>query len=471
MNFQRYLSTKVNPIIDTVLVLLCAAFSPDVVNILAHDPFSFLGWESIPDFSAFYAAPVVTLLAVMATPFILKSTGFYQKNDLQRIGRAVRQILALLIYYLCACALYLSIAPKTAFIGHLVVVNIVMIPLCIFGRFILFRQIKLLYVSKGNLRNIVLVGMSDGKLQEGWESMPGSWRKCLNVVGSVTPDTYDEGKLQSLLEERYVGQIIIIGGIQACLANQAVCSQCELQGIDVYIPMTEKSYIALNTSMEYNGDQCTLIFRSRPDYSWGFLIKGLLDKIIAALIIIVTLPLWVIAAIGIKISDSKGAVFYSQMRSGLYGKPFKMWKFRSMYTDAEQRLEEVKATCGNEMEGPIFKLTNDPRIFRFGRFIRKFSIDELPQLINILAGDMSLVGPRPLPVYETEAFPSIANRRRLSVKPGLTCYWQVEDRSSSPSFNTMVEKDLKYIDNWSLWLDVKIFFRTIPAVLLGKGAK
>ena len=148
-----------------------------------------------------------------------------------------------------------------------------------------------------------------------------------------------------------------------------------------------------------------------------------------------------------------------------------MWKFRPMYKDAEQRLEEIKAAYGNEMDGPIFKLTNDPRIFPFGHFIRKFSIDELPQLLNVLKGDMSIVGPRPLPLYETAAFTDIAHRRRLSVLPGLTCFWQVEGRSENSTFDDMVQKDLKYIDNWSLWLDVKLFFRTIPAVIFGRGAK
>ena len=138
---------------------------------------------------------------------------------------------------------------------------------------------------------------------------------------------------------------------------------------------------------------------------------------------------------------------------------------------SDEFLEEVKAKYGNEMNGPIFKLTNDPRIFKFGHFIRKTSIDELPQLLNVLVGDMSIVGPRPLPVYETEAFPRIEHRRRLSVKPGLTCFWQIEDRSDNSDFDNMIAKDLRYIDEWSLWLDFKLFFRTIPAVLFGKGAK
>lgn len=124
-----------------------------------------------------------------------------------------------------------------------------------------------------------------------------------------------------------------------------------------------------------------------------------------------------------------------------------------------KRLDEVKASYGNDMNGPIFKLEHDPRIFPFGRFLRKFSIDELPQLINVLKGEMSLVGPRPLPVYETEAFTSDAHRRRLSVLPGVTGYWQIAGRSNIREFEKLVELDMEYIDNWSLWLDVKLLMK------------
>ena len=159
-----------------------------------------------------------------------------------------------------------------------------------------------------------------------------------------------------------------------------------------------------------------------------------------------------LAAVGIKLSD-RGPVFYRQKRSGLYGREFGMWKFRTMYRDADKRLDEVKASYGNDMNGPIFKLEHDPRIFPpSGRFLRKFSIDELPQLINVLKGEMSLVGPRPLPVYETEAFTSDAHRRRLSVLPGVTGYWQIAGRSNIREFEKLVELDMEYIDNWSLWL-------------------
>jgi lipopolysaccharide/colanic/teichoic acid biosynthesis glycosyltransferase len=148
-----------------------------------------------------------------------------------------------------------------------------------------------------------------------------------------------------------------------------------------------------------------------------------------------------------------------------------MWKFRTMVANAEQLLEQIKQEHGNQMEGPVFKLENDPRIFPFGALLRKLSIDELPQLLNVVKGDMSLVGPRPLPLYEVEAFCEISHRRRLSVKPGITCEWQASGRNKIQSFEEWVRMDLRYIDNWSLWLDFKILLRTIPAVLFGHGAK
>ena len=146
-----------------------------------------------------------------------------------------------------------------------------------------------------------------------------------------------------------------------------------------------------------------------------------------------------------------------------------MLKFRSMVSDAEQRKVELAAL--NEMTGPVFKVTNDPRITPIGRTLRKWSIDELPQLFNVLRGEMSLVGPRPLPVDEVERFDDPAHRRRLSVKPGITCLWPVSGRNQVKDFKDWVRLDLEYIDNWSLWLDVKILCRTVPVVLVGTGAR
>jgi lipopolysaccharide/colanic/teichoic acid biosynthesis glycosyltransferase len=144
---------------------------------------------------------------------------------------------------------------------------------------------------------------------------------------------------------------------------------------------------------------------------------------------------------------------------GLDGRPFAMLKFRTMTVDAEAA------------SGPVFARRGDPRVTTLGRVLRRLSLDELPQLVNVLRGEMSLVGPRPLPVDEVERFDDPAHRRRLSVKPGLTCLWQISGRNNVRDFKDWVRLDLEYIDNWSLWLDVKILWRTIPVVLSGAGAK
>ena len=166
---------------------------------------------------------------------------------------------------------------------------------------------------------------------------------------------------------------------------------------------------------------------------------------------------------------SPGPAIFRQQRSGLNGSPFTIFKFRTMATNAEQFKHELAAM--NEMTGPVFKVTNDPRVTSFGKFLRKFSLDELPQLFNVLRGEMSLVGPRPLPVDEVKRFSDLAHRRRLSVKPGLTCLWQVSGRNEISDFKEWVRLDLEYIDNWSIWLDLQILLRTVPAVFLAAGAK
>ena len=172
------------------------------------------------------------------------------------------------------------------------------------------------------------------------------------------------------------------------------------------------------------------------------------------------------AAIAVKMEDG-GPILFTQVRAGRNGRKFKMLKFRSMCIDAEKKLEELKHL--NERDGPAFKITHDPRITRAGRFIRKTSIDELPQLFNVLVGHMSLVGPRP-PLPSEVAQYEPWQRRRLSVRPGITGMWQVSGRNTNVDFAQWMALDLEYIDSWSLWLDIKILFKTVPVVLLHKGA-
>jgi exopolysaccharide biosynthesis polyprenyl glycosylphosphotransferase len=198
----------------------------------------------------------------------------------------------------------------------------------------------------------------------------------------------------------------------------------------------------------------------------SYLLKRLLDIVAASIGMLLLSPVFLITAVAIRL-ESPGPVFFKQKRVGRWGRLFTIWKFRSMYIDAEERKAELMAN--NEMAGGvIFKMKNDPRVTKVGRIIRKTSIDELPQLWNVLVGDMSLVGPRPPVPSEVDQY-SLSDRRRLEVIPGITCIWQISGRSEIP-FEQQVELDVQYIQSQSLWTDFKILIKTVPALLLGSGA-
>jgi exopolysaccharide biosynthesis polyprenyl glycosylphosphotransferase len=243
---------------------------------------------------------------------------------------------------------------------------------------------------------------------------------------------------------------------------------CELEGVEVWMLANIFKTQVFHTTLDEINAHPVLVFRSTPEESWQIMAKRVIDFCGALfLLAVLSLPLLLVAWL-VKLT-SPGPALFRQQRSGLNGRPFVMLKFRSMVSDAEQRQHELQAM--NEMTGPVFKVSQDPRITTLGRWLRRFSVDELPQLINVLKGEMSLVGPRPLPVDEVRRFNDLSHRRRLSVKPGITCLWQVSGRNNVTDFGDWVRLDLEYIDNWSLWLDMKILLRTIPAVFLGAGAK
>lgn len=194
--------------------------------------------------------------------------------------------------------------------------------------------------------------------------------------------------------------------------------------------------------------------------------KRLLDIVASLVGIVIFLPIMVIIAILIKLEDREGKIIFIQERQGQYPRTFKMYKFRSMYSDAEDRLQELQEL--NEQTGPVFKIQNDPRITRVGKFIRKTSLDELPQLFNVLKGDMSLVGPRPAILREVAEYNEY-QMQRLVVKPGITCIWQVSGRNNI-GFEEWVELDLEYIRKQSFMLDLILIFKTIPALLGDKNA-
>jgi exopolysaccharide biosynthesis polyprenyl glycosylphosphotransferase len=249
---------------------------------------------------------------------------------------------------------------------------------------------------------------------------------------------------------------------------ELVIRACETEGVEVWLVADFFTTQISRTSFDDFYGRPVMVFRTTPEASWQSVIKQVVD-LVGSFVLMISFS-WLFLLFGLLIRlTSPGPVFFRQQRSGLNGKPFTIYKFRTMVTNAEQLKHELAAM--NEMTGPVFKVSNDPRITPMGKFLRKFSIDEWPQLYNVLRGEMSLVGPRPLPVDEVKRFNDLAHRRRLSVKPGLTCLWQVSGRNNLSDFRDWVRLDLEYIDNWSLWLDFKILWRTIPVVLAGTGAK
>lgn len=195
-------------------------------------------------------------------------------------------------------------------------------------------------------------------------------------------------------------------------------------------------------------------------------VKRFTDIVFSLMGLFILSPIMLIVIIAIKLEDLKGPVFFSQERVGYLGKKFRMYKFRSMYVDAEKRLNELQHL--NEQSGPVFKMKNDPRITKVGKFIRKTSLDELPQLLNVLKGEMSIVGPRPALPSEVNQYNDY-QKQRLLVKPGITCIWQVSGRNNI-GFNEWIELDLEYIKNQSFILDLKLILKTIPALLGDRNA-
>ncbi|MCD8367325.1 MAG: sugar transferase [Clostridiales bacterium] len=190
------------------------------------------------------------------------------------------------------------------------------------------------------------------------------------------------------------------------------------------------------------------------------------DILFSAIALLILWPFLLLIALVIYIDDPHGSPIFKQTRCGRNGKPFQLYKFRSMYVDAEERLEELLNE--NEMDGPAFKIKNDPRITRVGHILRRTSIDELPQLWNIMKGDMSIVGPRPAPPREVEMYDSY-QRQRMYVTPGLTCYWQIQPNRNEISFEDWMAMDIQYIQERNFWVDWKIIFKTVKVVLTGQG--
>jgi exopolysaccharide biosynthesis polyprenyl glycosylphosphotransferase len=272
--------------------------------------------------------------------------------------------------------------------------------------------------------------------------------------------------LARILAEKAVTEVYIAGSAaRQADAMQAAIRACETYGVPFALPAYEFRLDRARLADPRAVLDGYLHYAQSDIKPTQYALKRLFDIVASGIALWLLMPLLAGVALAIKLT-SRGPIFFKQVRAGVHGRPFHMLKFRSMVVNAEEL--KARLAAQNEQTGPVFKMKNDPRITRIGRFIRKYSIDELPQLINVLRGDMSVVGPRP-PVPQEVAQYEPWQRRRLSVRPGLTCIWQVSGRNQI-SFEDWMYLDMQYIDHWSLSQDLSLILKTVPVVLTGRGA-
>jgi len=274
------------------------------------------------------------------------------------------------------------------------------------------------------------------------------------------------GQLERLLMHVVVDEVFVALPVKSRYEEiQRTIAACERVGVPAKYPTDLFRTTLAPPRLEQRVDTSFIAVTVAPDDS-RLVMKRLMDVVGASLLLAGSAPVMVVIAVAIKLT-SRGPVLFAQERYGYMKRRFRMYKFRTMVAGAEERQAELEER--NDASGPVFKIHDDPRVTRVGRWLRRWSLDELPQVWHVLTGEMSLVGPRPLPVRDVGRFSEPWLMRRFSVLPGLTCLWQISGRSEL-GFDQWIALDLEYIDRWSLWLDVGILFRTVPAVLAGRGA-
>ncbi len=432
-------------------------------NLDIIDLFGFVPW-AVP----FEAYVGLYLVLIPAAPLILEMQGFYARPPFCSRATTAR-ILFKGCFFTClglVLTMYLFKMPPVA---RVVVLWFGFISFAlVFLKEELVRWAASTKMAQAQYRRrIILVGGSDETARMEAELRVKSAEE-VDILGRLDLREAPVQRLVQMLHDYSVNSVILSAKHAYFEQVEAAIRACELEGVEAWLVADFFKAQISRTSFDDFYGWPVLVFRSTPETSWPRVIKQLMDTIGSFVLLVCLSWLFALIALLIKVT-SRGPVLFRQQRSGINGRPFTIYKFRTMVTNAEQLKHELDAM--NEMTGPVFKVSNDPRITPIGRLLRKYSLDEFPQLFNVLRGEMSLVGPRPLPVDEVKRFYDLAHRRRLSVKPGLTCLWQISGRNNVSDFKEWVRLDLEYIDNWSLWLDLKILFGTVPVVLTGVGAK
>ncbi len=459
---KQELNTQVQQLIDSFLL----AFSLLAAHILrTYSTVWFNLTKSIDPFPNYSWLLVVVMLF---GPILLDLQGFYDSPIDKTKWKSLMQIVRAMIYLsiiVSACVIFLRLPLISRAVPILFIV---------IGIAALFLKERIIVqhvrgrALQGELREPVLLAGLPEDIAAFERSFTPEQKLLIDVVARIDIEKQPLSDLVEAMHRHSVARVIFAAGHSQLNRVEQAIGACEVEGVPAWLAADFIRTAIAKPDFDAFGGRPMLVFRSSPDVSWTLFIKRVIDAVGASVgLLLFALPMALVALV-IRIT-SPGPVIFKQQRAGKHGKPFVMYKFRSMSDDAEMRRAELEPF--NQMSGPVFKVEADPRVTPFGRWLRRTSIDELPQLVNVWLGDMSLVGPRPLPLYEVEKFENTAQRRRLSVKPGLTCLWQISGRNQVRDFSDWVKLDLDYIDRWSLGLDFKILLRTVPAVILGLGAK
>jgi exopolysaccharide biosynthesis polyprenyl glycosylphosphotransferase len=467
---DRQVRTQVHQLVDACLFALSFWLAYRLradVRVIYH--FGLQPFGSSPGMS-FEKLVWIYPVLIFLSPLVLEGQGFYSRSILSSRRVKYTQLFkgCLLMVLGLILGLFFSRALVSA-IARWIPLWFGLISFCL----VVIREEVVAAVFRSKLargqhkRHFVLIGTDEETIRMRREIQERT-EENIEVIATLNLNDSTIEQLVQLLHEHSVNGVILSAKHAYFEQVEEAVRACELEGVEAWlIADFFKTQISRTTFDDFYG-QPVMVFRTTPETGWQSALKRPFDLVVAALVLIVLSPVYLLIAILVKLS-SPGPVLFRQQRSGLNGRPFTIYKFRTMAIDAESRKHELAAL--NEMRGPVFKVTNDPRVTPIGRILRRYSIDEFPQFFNVVRGEMSLVGPRPLPVDEVKRFDDLSHRRRLSVKPGLTCLWQVSGRNNVVDFKDWVRLDLEYIDNWSLWLDLKILWRTVPVVLGGIGAK
>jgi len=421
-------------------------------------------WE-IPPFPQFF-----WMLAILMPfgPFLLEMQGFYaqplERNTAKSLQQIFRAGLWLMLFF-GAVAFLLRVAVPSR---SVLLLFAMAAPVCLLLRDRLAAIHYHRQLARGEIGESILVAGEPHRIRQFCDGLTPGQRLETRIVETVDLLNGGVGDLVAAIHTHAIGRVILTFDKLELEKVQQAVEACELEGVEAWLSADFIHTSVARPTYETFGRKPMLVFRATPEVSWSLLVKAFMDRAGAFFLLVLLSPMMLLAALAVRLG-SRGPVIFRQERAGLHGRPFTMFKFRTMCVDAEERKRELEPR--NEMRGPVFKVGDDPRVTAIGKFLRRTSIDELPQLFNVLRGEMSLVGPRPLPTYEVERFESTAHRRRLSMKPGLTCLWQVRGRNRVTDFDDWVRMDLEYIDNWSLALDILILVRTVPAVFAGWGAR